>query len=178
MTQRQRNLQTLFRHIPITPVGLVPSVRISGISLDSRQVQPGMLFAALKGEKADGFDFIPQAAANGAVAVLSDRPAPADLAVPYVQVEGDPHRAVAYLAAALHGFPARKLRMIGVTGTDGKTTTTSMIYHILRSAGIRAGMISTVSACIGDEVLDTGFHVTTPEAPEIRLTWTRWCKLV
>ena len=61
MTKRQSNLQSLFRKIPITPIGLVPSVRISGISLDSREVQPGMLFAALKGENADGFNFNPQA---------------------------------------------------------------------------------------------------------------------
>jgi len=168
MIKRRRNLQSLFKRIPIVPIGLVPSVRISGISMDSRQVQPGMLFAAIKGENADGFDYIPQAVATGAVAVMSDRPAPEGLPVPYLQVEGDPRRAVAYLAAALHDFPARKLRMIGVTGTDGKTTTTAMIYHIMRSAGIQAGMISTVSACIGDEVLDTGFHVTTPEAPDVQ----------
>jgi len=178
MTKRQSNLQSLFRKIPITPIGPVPSVRISGISLDSRRVQPGMLFAALKGENADGYDYIPQAIANGAVAVMSDRPAPEGFSVPYIQIEGDMHRAVAYLAAALHDFPARKLRMIGVTGTDGKTTTTWMIYHILRCAGIQAGMISTVNACIGDEVLDTGFHVTTPEAPEIQDYWTKWCKRV
>jgi len=168
MIKRKRKLQSLFNRIPIAAIGPVPSVGISGISIDSRKVQPGMLFAALKGENADGFDYIPQAVAAGAVAVMSDRPAPEGLPVPYVQVEGDMHRAVAYLAAALHDFPARKLRMIGVTGTDGKTTTTAMIYHIMRSAGIQAGMISTVNACIGDEVLDTGFHVTTPEAPEVQ----------
>ena len=168
MIKRKRKLQSLFNRIPIAAIGPVPSVGISGISIDSRKVQPGMLFAALKGENADGFDYIPQAVAVGAVAVMSDRPAPEGLPVPYMQVEGDMHLAVAYLAAALHDFPARKLRMIGVTGTDGKTTTTAMIYHIMRSAGIQAGMISTVSACIGDAVLDTGFHVTTPEAPEVQ----------
>jgi UDP-N-acetylmuramoyl-L-alanyl-D-glutamate--2,6-diaminopimelate ligase len=96
------------------------------------------------------------------------RVSPEDWPVPFVEVEVAMHRAIAYLAAALHDFPARELRMIGVTGTDGKTTTTAMIYHILRSAGIQTGMISTVNACIGDEELDTGFHVTTPEAPDIQ----------
>ena len=101
MIKRKCNLQNLFKRIPIAAIGPVPSVRISGISIDSREVQPGMLFAALKGENADGFDYIPQALAAGAVAVMSDRPAPENLPVPYVQVEGDMHRAVAYLAAAV-----------------------------------------------------------------------------
>ncbi len=63
---------------------------------------------------------------------------------------------MAWLAAATHGFPARKLRMIGVTGTDGKTSTSSMIHHILTKSGIKAGMISTVNAVIGERTLDTG----------------------
>jgi len=92
MIKRKRNLQSLFKRIPIVPIGPVPSVRISGISIDSRKVQPGMLFAALKGENADGFDYIPQAVAAGAVAVMSDRPAPEGLPVPYVQVEGDAYQ--------------------------------------------------------------------------------------
>ncbi len=88
--------------------------------------------------------------------------------VPYVQIKGDTRQALAYLAAAYYDFPARKMTVIGVTGTDGKTTTTNMIYHILLKAGIKTGMISTVNAVIGEEMLDTGFHVTTPEAPEIQ----------
>jgi len=165
---RGRNLKSLFKRMPAFSSGAIPDARILGVSMDSRRVRPGWLFAAIKGESANGYDYIPQALANGAAAVMGSLPAPAGLAVPYIQIDGDIHAAVAYLAAALHDFPARKLRMIGVTGTDGKTTTTSMIYHILRCAGIRVGMISTVSAQIGERVLDTGFHVTTPEAPDIQ----------
>ena len=167
-TPRGRNLQTLFKRMPAFAASAIPAVRIRGISMDSRTVRPGWLFAAIKGESANGYDYIPQALANGAAAVMGTLAAPVGLNAPYLQVAGDIHAAVAYLAAALHNFPARKLRMIGVTGTDGKTTTTSMIYHILRSAGIRVGMISTVSAQIGERVLDTGFHVTTPESPDIQ----------
>ncbi len=87
--------------------------------------------------------------------------------VPYVQVENS-RTALAYLAAAYFGHPARRLTVIGVTGTDGKTTTCNLIYNILRTAGLSSGMISTVNAVIGDQVLDTGFHVTTPEAPAVQ----------
>ena len=167
-TPRGRNLNTLFRRMPAFALGAIPNVRIRGVSMDSRTIQPGWLFAAIKGESADGYNYIPQAIANGAAAVMGTQPAPAGLNAPYLQISGDIHTAVACLAAALNDFPARKLRMIGVTGTDGKTTTTSMIYHILRSAGIQVGMITTVSALIGERALDTGFHVTTPESPDIQ----------
>ena len=72
------------------------------------------------------------------------------------------------LAAAFYDFPARWLTVIGVTGTDGKTTTANLIFQILLAAGLRPGIISTIYALIGDEVLDTGFHVTTPEAPDVQ----------
>jgi UDP-N-acetylmuramoyl-L-alanyl-D-glutamate--2,6-diaminopimelate ligase len=100
--------------------------------------------------------------------VMSDRPKPDELTIPYIQAAGDMRRALAYVASALNNFPACKLRIIGVTGTDGKTTTTSMIHHILTEAGLQTGMISTVNARIGTQELDTGFHVTTPDSPDIQ----------
>ena len=87
--------------------------------------------------------------------------------MPYVQVENS-RKALTWLAAAFHGNPGRKLTVIGVTGTDGKTTTCNLLYQILLAAGYKAGLISTVNAIIGDEVLDTGFHVTTPDAPDVQ----------
>lgn len=89
------------------------------------------------------------------------------LPVPYIQVS-DSRLALAYLASAYFNFPARRLTVIGITGTDGKTTTSNLIYSILRAAGLKAGLISTVNAVIGSLELDTGFHVTTPEAPEVQ----------
>jgi UDP-N-acetylmuramoyl-L-alanyl-D-glutamate--2,6-diaminopimelate ligase len=77
-------------------------------------------------------------------------------------------QALSWIAASFYDWPGRKLTVIGVTGTDGKTTTTSLIYQVLLAAGIKAGMISTVNAVIGDEVLDTGFHVTTPDAHDVQ----------
>ena len=74
------------------------------------------------------------------------------------------HLLQASSANVLYGFPSKKLIVIGVTGTDGKTTTTSLIYHILRSSGKKVAMISTVGAYIGDKEFDTGFHVTTPSS--------------
>jgi UDP-N-acetylmuramoyl-L-alanyl-D-glutamate--2,6-diaminopimelate ligase len=115
----------------------------------------------------DGHKFIPQALENGAAAVVGSISG-LDLAVPYVQITGDDREALAQFAAAFYSHPSRKLVVIGVTGTDGKTTTTNLVYEILKAAGVAVGMISTVNAVIGDQTLDTGFHVTTPEAPDIQ----------
>ncbi len=140
---------------------------VTGIAWDSRKVQPGDAFFALVGDTFDGHRFIPQAIEAGAAAVIGTKP-PMTLNVPYVQIMGDDREALAKFASAFHGHPSRKLVVIGVTGTDGKTTTTNLVYHILRTAGVAVGMISTVNAVIGDEALDTGFHVTTPESPDIQ----------
>ncbi len=145
---------------------------IRGIAWDSRKVRPGDAFFALVGENFDGHQFISQAVKRGAAAVIGTRP-PAPLEVPYVQLVGDDREALARFSAAFYDYPSHKLTVIGITGTDGKTTTTNLVYHILRAAGLAVGMISTVNAVIGDEVLDTGFHVTTPEAPDIQYYLSR-----
>lgn len=114
----------------------------------------------------DGHDFIQNAIDNGAAVVVGDRDLDG-LSVPYIRLE-NPRQALTWLAGSFYNWPARKLTVIGVTGTDGKTTTSNLIYKILIAAGIKAGMISTVNAVIGDEVLDTGFHVTTPDAHDVQ----------
>ncbi len=139
---------------------------ITGISLDSRRVQPGHIFVALVGNTTDGHRFIPDAVQRGSILVVGEQTM-GEIGVPYLQV-ADSRLSLAYLSAAFYGLPARRLTVIGVTGTDGKTTTTNLIYHILLAARIRAGMISTVNAVIGERELDTGFHVTTPEAPDVQ----------
>jgi UDP-N-acetylmuramoyl-L-alanyl-D-glutamate--2,6-diaminopimelate ligase len=159
-------LNHLASHFPQTFQEQVPEIAITGIALDSRQVEPGNVFIALQGGSVDGHRFIPQAITQGAVAVVGSEPS-FDIEVPYIRVT-DGRLALAQLSAAFFGFPARELIVVGVTGTDGKTTTANLIFHILKAAKIQAGMITTVNALIGDKVLDTGFHVTTPEAPIVQ----------
>ena len=139
---------------------------ITGITLDSRAVEPGYLFVAEKGVSVDGHDYIPDAIARGASAIVGER-AVEGLSVPYVHLQ-DSRRALTWLSAAYYDWPGRKLTVVGVTGTDGKTTTTNLIFQILRAAGMRPGMVSTVNAVIGERVLDTGFHVTTPDAHDVQ----------
>jgi UDP-N-acetylmuramoyl-L-alanyl-D-glutamate--2,6-diaminopimelate ligase len=121
----------------------------------------------MKGGSSDGHDYISNAIEKGAVAVVGDKPVLQIAKVPYIQLENS-RRALTWIAASFYDWPGRKLTVIGVTGTDGKTTTTNLIYQILLAAGIKAGMVSTVNAVIGDEVLDTGFHVTTPDAHDVQ----------
>ncbi len=145
---------------------------VQSINADSRQVQPGDLFVAIPGVYVDGHRFIPDAVKKGAAVVVGERPC-SELPIPpsddwtYVRVP-NAREAWGWLSAAWERFPARKITLVGVTGTDGKTTTTNLIYHILRAAGLNVGMISTVNARIGDEENDTGLHTTTPDPPQVQ----------
>ncbi|MCL4561648.1 MAG: UDP-N-acetylmuramoyl-L-alanyl-D-glutamate--2,6-diaminopimelate ligase [Chloroflexi bacterium] len=162
----QHTLQELFAEIPGDVLSTVPDLTVTGIVSDSRLVQPGNLFVALQGATTDGHRFIPTAVEHGAAAVVGTQPLQ-NVGVPYIQVV-DGRLALAYLAAGFYSFPARQLTVIGVTGTDGKTTTANLIYEILMEAGYPTGIISTVNATISGEVVDTGFHVTTPDTPDIQ----------
>ncbi len=143
------------------------------VSENAAAVQAGGVFVARRGANADGHDLIPQAVERGAAAVVGERPPDAVICpVPYAQVE-DGRAVLGPLAAAYYGHPARQLVVIGVTGTDGKTTTCSLIHSILTAAGLRVGLISTVGALIGDEGLPTGLHVTTPPAHEVQMYLAR-----
>lgn len=151
----------LLRYVPGVRRRPKQDVEVTGLALDSRQVQPGDVFIAVPGVYRDGHAYIPQALERGATAVVGVYDM--DLPVPYAQVD-NVRRAVAYLAAAFYGFPGRRLTVVGVTGTDGKTTTTTLIWHILRTAGYPTGLISTIQADVGARQLPTGLHVTTPDA--------------
>jgi UDP-N-acetylmuramoyl-L-alanyl-D-glutamate--2,6-diaminopimelate ligase len=143
---------------------------ITHIAEDSRRVEPGGLFVAVRGSVYDGHRFIPQALERGAVAVAGsrmERPEGLPESVPYVHVPDD-RKSVAQLSAAFFGYPSRKLQVVGVTGTDGKTTTATLIHSILQAAGRNAGLISTIRAEIAGRSYDTGFHVTTPEAFDVQ----------
>ncbi|MHC1771519.1 MAG: UDP-N-acetylmuramoyl-L-alanyl-D-glutamate--2,6-diaminopimelate ligase [Flexilinea sp.] len=147
--------------------GNYPDITYTNIQFDSRKIKPGNIYIALEGINVDGHDYIQQAIQNGACAVIGTKDIPAEFSVPYIRV-ADARLAMAWASAALYGFPSNNMTMLGVTGTDGKTTTSTYLYQILQQAGIKASLISTVSAVIDGEEIDTGFHVTTPESPDIQ----------
>lgn len=148
--------------------GELGATSVTGVTLDSQDVQPGDLFAALPGAKAHGAQFAGQALAAGAVAVLTDVEGSVvigDADVP-VLVHPAPRSVLGAAAAAVYGNPSQRLRVIGVTGTSGKTTTTYLIESALRSAGRRAGFIGTVGIRV--DGVDQPSALTTPEAPALQ----------
>lgn len=135
---------------------------VTGLAYHSQQVQPGDLFAALRGSSQDGHRYAADAVRRGAVALLVDHPLP-DVEAAQI-VTPDTRRALAHLAAAFYGAPSRDLWVCGVTGTNGKTTTTYLIDAILRRAGWRTAVIGTLGVrALGRPV---EFHATTPTTPE------------
>jgi UDP-N-acetylmuramoyl-L-alanyl-D-glutamate--2,6-diaminopimelate ligase len=167
MPQERTNLASVVSGLPPGMlISSVPEAQISGIAIDSRRVQRGDLFVALRGATADGHAYVADAISRGAAAVAVENE-PGILAGPYVRVRST-REALSWMAAAFYGWPGRRLRVIGITGTDGKTTTANLIHRILGEAGIRAGLISTVNAVIGEAELDTGLHVTTPDAHDVQ----------
>lgn len=147
---------------------------ITAVVYDSRRVTPGALFVAIPGFKTDGHDYIPQALASGAAAVVIEQgragawsEAVAQAGVPAVAVAA-PRAALAQAAAAFYGSPGRRLNVVGVTGTDGKTSLAYLLAHVFGAAGQPAGLISTAECLIGQRpLMDTG-RFTTPEAPELQ----------
>ncbi len=148
----------------------VADTEISSVSFDSRRVRPGGLFVAMRGYAADGHDFIAQAVEAGASAVLCER-APADASVPCIVTE-DSRRALAVVGANWFGHPARDMTMIGVTGTNGKTSSTYLLKAVLeQAAGAKVGLIGTNQNMIGAEALPT--ERTTPESFELQALFAR-----
>jgi UDP-N-acetylmuramoyl-L-alanyl-D-glutamate--2,6-diaminopimelate ligase len=136
-----------------------------GVTYDSRRVEPGWVFVALRGLKTDGAAFAPQAIAAGAAAVVAGRGPQEPTQAPWILV-GDARLALARLAAEFFGHPSRKMRVVGITGTNGKTTTSYVVSSIFEAAGIRCGVLGTVMYRIGDR--EVAAERTTPEAPELQ----------
>ncbi|MFC6882904.1 MULTISPECIES: UDP-N-acetylmuramoyl-L-alanyl-D-glutamate--2,6-diaminopimelate ligase [Actinomadura] len=152
---------------PGEPGGAFEGVAVTGITHDSRAVEPGDLYAALPGTRTHGARFSEQAAANGAVAVLTDVDGydpSAATGLPVLVVK-DPRKRLGDAAAWVYGEPARDLTLIGVTGTSGKTTTVYLLEAGLRAAGIDTGVVGTVEMRIGDRRLPSS--LTTPEATDL-----------
>src|ERR1041384_5021910 len=138
---------------------------VAGISYDSRRVTPGMVFVAIPGQKTDGHEFISTAIDRGATAVICEKNGFVSPRATKIKV-ADARQALARAAAAYYQHPSKKLKVIGVTGTNGKTTVAFMIKRILQEAGVNCGLIGTVRYEIGERVIPA--QRTTPEALEIQ----------
>jgi UDP-N-acetylmuramoyl-L-alanyl-D-glutamate--2,6-diaminopimelate ligase len=158
-------LKDILLDVPVLAGAAPGNEEITGIAYNSKSVKPGFLFAALRGAAQNGMDFVAEAEANGAVAVLSAWPKPAAGRAAWVQV-ADAREALALAAANFYGHPSDRMKVVGVTGTKGKTTTTYLLEEILRTAGAAPGVIGTI------EYRRPGWKIaaprTTPEAPDLQ----------
>nr|WP_326126197.1 UDP-N-acetylmuramoyl-L-alanyl-D-glutamate--2,6-diaminopimelate ligase [uncultured Oscillibacter sp.] len=162
-------LKELLEGIPVLSATADLELEIPDVSYDSRQVEPGGLFVAMTGFAADGHDFIGKAMEAGAAAVVCQRVPEGD--VPYIQV-ADSRRALAVIGANFFGHPAADMTMVGITGTNGKTSSTYLLKAILeQAAGARVGLIGTNQNMIGQEVIPT--ERTTPESFEVQRLFAR-----
>ena len=158
-------LKDVLLGLPVLAGGVPGTEEITGIAYNSKAAKPGFLFAALRGAAQNGMDFVAEAEANGAVAVLSEWPKPAASRAAWVQV-ADAREALALAAANFFGHPSSGMKVVGVTGTKGKTTTTYLLEAILVAAGAAPGVIGTI------EYRRPGWRTpaprTTPEAPDLQ----------
>jgi UDP-N-acetylmuramoyl-L-alanyl-D-glutamate--2,6-diaminopimelate ligase len=141
---------------------------ITSLAYDSRAVKPGALFVALAGSKADGHDYVAAACSRGAAAVLIEKDVPVPAGVVILKVP-DSRAAMLAITPYFYDYPSRKLRLIGVTGTNGKTTTPHLIRAILRKAGLRTGLIGTIHTIIDDRTLPV--KNTTPDVIDLQATF-------
>ncbi len=147
--------------------GVLPALPVHSIQSDSRHVSPGALFVAYRGLQTDGHQHISAAVRAGAAAVVAERDPDLPPSVPIIVVS-DGRSAWALLEAAWRRYPARRLRLAGVTGTDGKTTTSTLLHHILSAEGRSVGLVSTLGARIGNDDIDTGLHTSTPTPAQMQ----------
>ena len=138
-------------------------VEVTGLEYDSRRIKPGMLFIAVEGYKTDGNKFIPDAIKNGAVAVMTGRET--DCTVPLVVVP-DLRRAMADAAACFYGFPGKKLNIVGITGTNGKSTSVYLAKMILKAAWEKSGMVNSLVYDTGDNKYKA--DRTTPDSVDLQ----------
>lgn len=158
-------LSKLLKNIKPTAIVGDAEVEITGINIDSRKIGPGQLFVAMKGTQVDGHRFISKAIELGAKAVLcEDMPENTVEGVTYVQVAST-EDAVGHVATLFHGDPSSKLKLVGVTGTNGKTTVATLLYNMFRKMGHKVGLLSTVCNYIEDEAIPADH--TTPDPIEL-----------
>jgi len=154
-------LNSISRQLPLQ----AGNPEITFLTCDSRQVKPGTLFFALRGATVDGHRFIPAAIEAGAAAIVQEEPASSSTNIPLIVVE-DARNAMAHIAAAFNGNPTSTRPLIGITGTNGKTTTTYLIEGILRAAGMQPAVLGTISYRFGSTRIEASH--TTPESTELQ----------
>jgi UDP-N-acetylmuramoyl-L-alanyl-D-glutamate--2,6-diaminopimelate ligase len=163
-----RPLAALASAIPLQELRGERDIRIRELAYDSRRIEPGDLFVALEGLHTDGHRYIPEALRRGAVAVLhSQALARCEPGVAYLRVP-DTREALSPLAAAFFAHPSRELQVVGVTGTDGKSTTVWLIQQLLEALGVPSGFLSTVHLQTGPKVEKNPLRQSTPEAPDVQ----------
>ena len=158
-------LKDIIDHAGVVALKGRDDIDVTAICCDSRQVRPGSLFAAVKGHAGDGHAFIPQALAAGAsVIVYEDETAvegAEGAAAVFVRVESS-RRAIALMADNFYGHPSRKLTLVGITGTNGKTTTVTLLYHLFMGLGYNCGLLSTIANYVGTKRLETANTTADP----------------
>ena len=158
-------LKELLKDIPVVAVVGSEDIEITGVNIDSRRIKEGHLFVAMKGTQVDGHKFVPKAVELGAKAVLcEDMPEQKAEGLTYVQVEST-EDAVGKVATTFHGNPSTKLKLVGVTGTNGKTTIATLLYNMFTKMGHKCGLLSTVCNYIVDEAIPADH--TTPDPIEL-----------
>ena len=183
---RERSNKRLYRsHVTLKSVTLkelittaldkdldLPNTKVSGVVQDNRKATKGSVFVARSGEVSDGHDYAADAVRRGAAAIVGERRLTNLHGLPYIHTE-DAKLATAKLAATFWSMPSKDLAVLGVTGTDGKTTTSYMLHHLL-SGTYKTALLSTAAIRIGEKNLDLEGHFTTPEAPEVQSLLARF----
>ena len=155
-------LKDILYKVPIKSVFGSTDIYISDISYDSRKVTKDNVFVAIKGVKSDGHQFIDQAIEKGVSVIVHEDSIPLKKdGITYVRVQNSA-KALAFMAANNYGQPSQNLKLIGVTGTNGKTTVASLLYELFRSAGFKVGLLSTVKIVVNDQVFPATH--TTPDS--------------
>lgn len=157
-----RQLQNILYKVPLLSVNGPTDIAVEGLHIDSRQIKPGFVFIAVKGVQANGHAFIEKAVENGAAAIVCETlPALLHDAVTYIQV-ADSALAAGLMANQFYGEPSRKFQLVGVTGTNGKTTIATLLFRLLTALGHTCGLVSTVQNQIGGTIIPASH--TTPDA--------------
>jgi UDP-N-acetylmuramoyl-L-alanyl-D-glutamate--2,6-diaminopimelate ligase len=157
-----KSLEQILINVTLSRVSGSLELELTGIALDSRLVKPGFAFVAVSGTQTDGHDYIEKAIENGAISIIFEESrVETDQRVTWIKVQ-DSAEALGIISSNWYGNPSRQLTLVAVTGTNGKTTTATLLYQLFQNLGYRVGLLSTVENKIGEEIIPSTH--TTPDA--------------